>query len=173
MPLFGPFASRAYLAGVARGDLVPVFDDAEPAAALAAFRRGDARNAFRFAPGSPYGAGFPAGAGAGPGYPAGGPASRDGAGSSGGSDGFPGPGFPAGGPGGIGGAGSGGDTSGGFDPNNPPMYGLGGPNPFGPGAKSATGAPPSAPTPTFPLLGAPTTRRTQLFGPLAALSALR
>ncbi len=65
MPLFGPFASRAYLAGVARGDLVPVFDDSEPAAALAAFRRGGAGNAFRFAPGSPFGAGFPAGFGPG------------------------------------------------------------------------------------------------------------
>ena len=48
-----------------------------------------------------------------------------------------------------------------------PMYGL----PLGPAvggaAKGGYGAPPQA----FPLLGAQTTRRTQLFGPLANLSA--
>jgi len=48
-----------------------------------------------------------------------------------------------------------------------PMYGL----PPGPGvrgaAKGGYGAPPQA----FPLLGLQTTRRTQLFGPLANLSA--
>jgi len=48
-----------------------------------------------------------------------------------------------------------------------PIYGL----PLGPAvrdaAKGGYGAPPQA----FPLLGAQTTRRTQLFGPLANLSA--
>ena len=50
-----------------------------------------------------------------------------------------------------------------------PMYGL----PLGPAVRDAAKGGYGAPPPVFPLLGPQTTRRTQLFGPLANLSAPR